>query len=116
MVDARPPPSLAIMDAFQREDDAAKWRRNNGIARVDQVLRDTRFLLPPPSESLGPSILGGGPGGGIGESVTMDGSSNVNSNASSTPVGGGVEGEAAAHGESQNDELKMEDRICPWFL
>jgi hypothetical protein len=25
-------------------------------------------------------------------------------------------GEAAAHGESQNDERKMEDRICPWFL
>jgi len=32
------------MDAFQREDDAAKWRRDNGVARVDGVLRDTRFL------------------------------------------------------------------------
>jgi hypothetical protein len=38
------------------------------------------------ASSMGPSILGGGPGGGIGESATMDGSSNVNSNASSTPV------------------------------
>ena len=35
------------MDAFQREDDAAKWCRNNGIARVDRVLRDTRFLPHP---------------------------------------------------------------------
>ncbi len=28
----------------------------------------------------------------------------------------GSGGEAAAHGESQNDERKMEDRIRPWFL
>ena len=35
------------MDAFQREDDAAKWRRNSGVARVDGVLRDTRFLPHP---------------------------------------------------------------------
>jgi hypothetical protein len=32
------------MDAFQREDDAAKWHRDNGIARVDRVLKDNRFL------------------------------------------------------------------------
>jgi hypothetical protein len=35
------------MDAFQREDDAAKWRQKNGVARVDRVLRDTRFLPHP---------------------------------------------------------------------
>ena len=32
------------MEAFQREDDAARWHRNNGVKRVDGVLRDTRFL------------------------------------------------------------------------
>jgi hypothetical protein len=35
------------MDAFQREDDAARWRRNNGVERVDGVLRDTCFLPHP---------------------------------------------------------------------
>ena len=35
------------MEAFQREDDAARWRRNNGVERVDGVLRDTRFLTHP---------------------------------------------------------------------
>ncbi len=35
------------MDNFQREDDAARWRRNNGVERVDGVLRDTRFLPHP---------------------------------------------------------------------
>jgi len=29
---------------------------------------------------------------------------------------GGVGGEAAAHGESQNDERKMEEGISPWFF
>jgi hypothetical protein len=28
----------------QREDPIAKWHRDNGVARVDGVLRDTRFL------------------------------------------------------------------------
>ena len=32
------------MDRFPREDDAAKWRRNNVIVRVNRVPRDTRFL------------------------------------------------------------------------
>ena len=32
------------MDQFPREDDAAKWRRNNVIVRVDRVPRDTQFL------------------------------------------------------------------------
>jgi hypothetical protein len=31
-------------------------------------------------------------------------------------VGGGVGGEAAAHGESKIDGQKYEDGICPWFL
>ena len=35
------------MDALQKEDNAAKWRRNNGVERVDGVLRDTRFLPHP---------------------------------------------------------------------
>jgi hypothetical protein len=35
------------MEAFQREDDAARWRQNNGVERVDGVLRDTRFLTHP---------------------------------------------------------------------
>ncbi len=35
---------------------------------------------------MGPSVLGGGLGGGIGESATMDGSSNVHSNSSNAPV------------------------------
>ncbi len=35
------------MDALQKEDDAAKWRRNNGVESVDGVLRDTRFLPHP---------------------------------------------------------------------
>ena len=35
------------MEAFQREDDAARWHRNNGVERVDGVLRDTRFLTHP---------------------------------------------------------------------
>jgi hypothetical protein len=38
------------MDNFQREDDAARWRRNNGVERVDGVLRDTHFL---PHHSVG---------------------------------------------------------------
>jgi hypothetical protein len=29
-------PPATTMDLFQREDDAAKWRHNNGIARVDR--------------------------------------------------------------------------------
>jgi hypothetical protein len=33
---------------FQREDNAAKWRQKNGIARVEGVFRDTQ-LLPHPS-------------------------------------------------------------------
>jgi hypothetical protein len=32
---------------FQREDDAARWRQNNGVARVDGVLQDTQFLSHP---------------------------------------------------------------------
>jgi hypothetical protein len=32
---------------FQREDDAARWRQNNGVTRVDKVLRDTQFLSHP---------------------------------------------------------------------
>ncbi len=32
---------------FQREGDAAKWHQNNGVARVDGVLRDTQFLSHP---------------------------------------------------------------------
>ena len=32
---------------FQREGDAAKWRQNNGVARVDGVSRDTQFLSHP---------------------------------------------------------------------
>ena len=32
---------------FHREEDAAQWRRNNGISREDQVFRDTRFLPNP---------------------------------------------------------------------
>jgi hypothetical protein len=35
------------MNAFQREDDAAKWCQNNGVVRVDGVFRDTRFLPHP---------------------------------------------------------------------
>ena len=35
------------MDAFQREDDAAIWRCDNGVARVDGLLRDTQFLPHP---------------------------------------------------------------------
>jgi hypothetical protein len=35
------------MDPLQREDPVAKWRRENGVARVDGVLRDTRFLPHP---------------------------------------------------------------------
>ena len=35
------------MDALRREDDVAKWRRKNGVARVDRVLRDSRFLPHP---------------------------------------------------------------------
>ena len=31
----------------QREDPNAKWRRDNGVVRVDGVLRDTRFLSHP---------------------------------------------------------------------
>ena len=31
----------------QREDLIAKWRQDNGVARVDGVLRDTRFLSHP---------------------------------------------------------------------
>ncbi len=31
-------------------------------------------------------------------------------------VGGGVGGEAAAHGESEIDGRKYEDGICPWIL
>jgi hypothetical protein len=37
---------------FQREDDAAKWRQKNGIARVEGVFRDTQFL---PHPSIGGS-------------------------------------------------------------
>jgi hypothetical protein len=29
---------------FQREDYAARWRQNNGVTRVNRVLRDTQFL------------------------------------------------------------------------
>jgi hypothetical protein len=48
-----PPPSTATSTTmFQREDDAAKWRQKNGIARVEGVLRDTRFL---PHPSIGGS-------------------------------------------------------------
>jgi hypothetical protein len=32
---------------FQREGNAAKWRQNNGVARVDGVSRDTQFLSHP---------------------------------------------------------------------
>jgi hypothetical protein len=35
------------MAAFQREDDAAEWQQRNGVARVEGVLRDTRFLPHP---------------------------------------------------------------------
>lgn len=38
---------LIRMDALRREDDVAKWRRKNGVARVDRVLRDSRFLPHP---------------------------------------------------------------------
>ena len=38
---------IVRMDALQNEEDAAKWRRNNGVERVDGVLRDTRFLPHP---------------------------------------------------------------------
>ncbi len=31
-------------------------------------------------------------------------------------VGGGVGGEAVAHGKSKIDGQKYEDGICPWFL
>jgi hypothetical protein len=29
---------------FQREDNAARWHQNNGVTRVNTVLRDTQFL------------------------------------------------------------------------
>ena len=32
---------------FVREEDAAQWRRRNGVTREDQVFRDTRFRPPP---------------------------------------------------------------------
>ncbi len=32
---------------FQREGDVAKWRQNNGVARVDGVFWDTQFLSHP---------------------------------------------------------------------
>jgi hypothetical protein len=32
---------------FQREGNATKWHQNNGVARVDGVLRDTQFLSRP---------------------------------------------------------------------
>ncbi len=32
---------------FQREDDAARWRQNNGVTRVDRVSRGTQFLSHP---------------------------------------------------------------------
>jgi hypothetical protein len=32
---------------FQREGDAAKWRQNNGVVRVDGVSRDAQFLSHP---------------------------------------------------------------------
>ena len=35
------------MDPLWREDPSAKWCRDNGVARVDGVLRDTRFLPHP---------------------------------------------------------------------
>jgi hypothetical protein len=35
------------MDGSQREEDAAKWRQRNGIARVERVPRDTQFLSHP---------------------------------------------------------------------
>ena len=35
------------MDPLWREDPIAKWRCDNGVARVDGVLRDTRFLPHP---------------------------------------------------------------------
>jgi hypothetical protein len=37
------------MAAFQREDDAAEWQQRNRVARVEGVLRDTRFLPHPSS-------------------------------------------------------------------
>jgi len=40
------------MMMFQREDDAVEWRQKNRIARVEGVLRDTRFL---PHPSIGGS-------------------------------------------------------------
>jgi hypothetical protein len=35
------------MDPLRKEDPIAKWCRENGVARVDGVLRDTRFLPHP---------------------------------------------------------------------
>ncbi len=32
---------------FQREDDAARWRQNNGVTRVNRVSWDTQFLSHP---------------------------------------------------------------------
>jgi hypothetical protein len=32
---------------FQREEDATRWRQNNGVTRVDRVLQDTQFLSHP---------------------------------------------------------------------
>ena len=40
-------PYLAVMAAYQPEEDAARWRRSVGASRVDQVPRDTRFLPHP---------------------------------------------------------------------
>ena len=40
-------PYLAVMAAYQLEEDAARWRRSVGASRVDQVPRDTRFLPHP---------------------------------------------------------------------
>ncbi len=35
------------MDPLWRENPIAKWRRDNGVVRVDGVLRDTRVLPHP---------------------------------------------------------------------
>ena len=44
---ARPPSPLPDNMMNQREDSIAKWRWDNGVARVDGVLRDTHFLPHP---------------------------------------------------------------------
>ena len=50
--DAPPPPPIPAMDHFVREDDGAKWRRTNGVVRVDRVPRDSQYL---PHQSRGGS-------------------------------------------------------------